>query len=198
MGKKVVVLLDEICKMDMHTVTTVATNLIDRLSVCILAGSKLKLPSAAQAQVWVSFHQLRCSTDIKQVWKECVPEISRSLREVNLALQLTLDRLLKQMLSVRAKKLKSVSVESECKLTPMESNAVRHMAGYVAVKLLKQFRKPTRNVKIKEKREFFVRVLKSMKARDQPGEPESMLQYTTVWTELIDRGGLYHISDEVS
>ena len=33
---------------------------------------------------------------------------------------------------------------------------------------------------------------------DQPGEPESLLEYTKLWAELIDRGGLYHINDEVS
>ena len=30
---------------------------------------------------------------------------------------------------------------------------------------------------------------------DQPGEPESMLDYTKLWSDLIDRGGLYHINE---
>ena len=36
-----------------------------------------------------------------------------------------------------------------------------------------------------------------MKALEQPGDPESPSQYSTLWMELIDRGGLYHISDDV-
>ena len=32
---------------------------------------------------------------------------------------------------------------------------------------------------------------------DQPGEPESMLGYTKLWSHLIDQGGLYHINEEV-
>ena len=42
-----------------------------------------------------------------------------------------------------------------------------------------------------------MRVLTDMKAVDQPGEPESVLDYTKLWSDLIDRGGLYHINEEV-
>ena len=31
---------------------------------------------------------------------------------------------------------------------------------------------------------------------EQPGEPESMLDYMKLWSDLIDRGGLYHINEE--
>ena len=34
-------------------------------------------------------------------------------------------------------------------------------------------------------------------AVDQPGEPESVLDYTKLWSDLIDRGGIYHINEEV-
>jgi hypothetical protein len=37
-----------------------------------------------------------------------------------------------------------------------------------------------------------------MKAAQQPaGDPDSPLHYSTLWLECIDRGGLYHISDDV-
>ena len=39
--------------------------------------------------------------------------------------------------------------------------------------------------------------LEKMKAHNQPGEPDSPLEYSTLWMELIDRGGLYHISNDV-
>ena len=83
-------------------------------------------------------------------------------------------------------------------LTAMERNAVRYMTGYVVVSLLKRYKKPTKHPKLKSKREFFVRTLTQMRASDQPGEPSSLMEYTTLWSELIDRGGLYHISDEVT
>ena len=42
-----------------------------------------------------------------------------------------------------------------------------------------------------------MRVLTEMKPVDQPGEPESLLGYTKLWSDLIDQGGLYHINEEV-
>ena len=80
----------------------------------------------------------------------------------------------------------------------MECNAIRYMSGYAAISLLKKYRKSTKHPKLKVKWEQFVHVLTGMKAVDQPGEPGSLLDYTKLWAELIDRGGLYHINDEVS
>ena len=79
----------------------------------------------------------------------------------------------------------------------MESNAIRYMAGSVAVNLLKKYRKTSKNLKLQEKRSMFVNVLTQMKATDQPGEPTTVYEYTKLWSELIDRGGLYHINDKV-
>ena len=36
-----------------------------------------------------------------------------------------------------------------------------------------------------------------MKAENQPGEPGSVLDYTMLWAELTDCGGLYHINNQV-
>lgn len=71
------------------------------------------------------------------------------------------------------------------------------MAGFVAVNLLKKFRKPSKNQQTKHKRDLFVCVLTSMQALGQPGEPETVIEYSTLWSETIDQGGLYHINDEV-
>ena len=82
-------------------------------------------------------------------------------------------------------------------LTEMESNAIRYMAGYVAVSLLKKYRKPSKNPRLQAKRDMFVHVLMGMKAADQGGEPDSILEYTKAWLELIERSELYHINDKV-
>ena len=72
------------------------------------------------------------------------------------------------------------------------------MAGYVSIKLLKKYQKPTKHEELKIKHQFFVKVLRQMQATDQPGDVDTLSDYTRLWSELIDRGGLYHISDEVS
>ena len=37
-----------------------------------------------------------------------------------------------------------------------------------------------------------------MKAADQPEDVNSLSDYTRLWTDLIDRGGLYHVTNEVN
>ena len=56
---------------------------------------------------------------------------------------------------------------------------------------------PCEECHLAKKRELFVRVLSQMKAEHQPCENESLSDYTRTWSEMIDRGGIYHINDEV-
>ena len=113
-------------------------------------------------------------------------------------LQLILDRALKKMLRNEAESMHtttSTAVAQE--LTQVESNAIRYMAGYVAVKLLKKYRRTYKNEKVLFKHKLFVQTLEKMRAYQQPGDPDTVLEYSTLWIELIDRGGLYEINDDV-
>lgn len=76
------------------------------------------------------------------------------------------------------------------------------MSGYVAVKRFRQNPKSTKNKHLEIKRQFVCSVLKTMKA-DSEGQVctddvESLEDYTLVWSELIDNGGLYHVNDQAS
>ena len=37
-----------------------------------------------------------------------------------------------------------------------------------------------------------------MRASGRPGDPDTASESVTLWSELIDRGGLYHINDKVT
>ena len=184
-------------------VSEIALILISKTYYCLTAGCRHKLPSASQAAVWSTFHELRRNREVKDVWGKFVsahiPESCR--QESELAFQLIIDRLLKRLLHKKADSKKQSSASAQAttsrSLTALECNAVQYMSGYVAVTLLKKYRKQTKQPLLKVKRELFVHVLTTMKAVDQPGKPESVLDYTKLWSELIDRGGLYHINDEV-
>ena len=174
-------------------VTEVATMLLPRLNECIVIGGKYKLPSSAQAAIWTAFHQLWQDEQIMKSWNEFiakkVPQPYQ--QEPLLALQLLLDRILKTFVQNKAKRqLHLSSASSSCRpLTAIESNAVRYMAAYVAVSLLKRYNNPTKHAQVKSKWNYFVRVLKGMKATDQPEVTvDSVLDYTRVWNDLIDRG----------
>ena len=197
-GKKVNVILEKVFELEEREIIEVSIVLVDKVGTCIIAGKKTKLPSVAQAQIWTSFHKLRFNPEIKKAWSVFVKDFSDGNSHLaNLTLQLLLDRMLTTMLHNRAKvKRQSIQVSAES-LSAMEKNAINYMAGYVAVNLLKRFKKPTKNPLLKEKWGLFVKVLTSMRAQEQPGDPESVTEYTTLWSTLIDRGGLYHINKKV-
>ena len=200
-GQRVTVLFEAIEKMKHEKITSIAVPLVTKVSACFDAGNKHKLPSTAQACVLSTFHQLRGNKELKQMWitsmLQFIPE--QCMKEPHLALQLLMDRILKKLIQNKAEATKhSCEAVAVRPLTSMESNAVRYMAGYVAVSLLKKYKKPAKNPQLKMKRKLFVKVLTRMKAVDQLGEPESVLDYTKQWSELIDRGGLYNIDDKVN
>lgn len=62
--------------------------------------------------------------------------------ESQLTLQLLMDRVLKQMLKNKAAATENQHSAAVLPLTIREKSAIRYMAGYVAVKLLKKYRKP--------------------------------------------------------
>lgn len=200
-GKRVQELLCYIEKMcEEVCVTEIAVSLVTKLYTCIISGEKRMLPSAVQGCVWSSFHKLRNSDGINQVWTAFMtmlkaPEPCRV--ESQLALQLLMDRVLKKMLKNKADAIEQPCSSEVIPLTIREKSAIRYMAGYVAVKLLKRYEKPSTHPQVNEKRKFFIRVLKGMSAAGQPITVESLSDYTRLWSELIDRGGLYHINDEV-
>ena len=183
-----------------QSTTNVTKLIVSKIGDCITQASRRKLPSAKSSVLWYNFHQLRDCPEIIESWRVFmelnIPECSTS--DAHLTLQILSDHLLKKMIHNQAEEVrKKVTIKPLEQLPPRESNAVRHMSGFVAVKLLKKFRKTSKNSKVQQKREFFVRVLSSIKAINQPGDPDSIFDYSTLWGELIDRGGLYQINDEV-
>ena len=125
-GKRVGLLLDEVNKIEVEKVVQMAILLSSKAaSGCIVSGYKHKLPSAAQSSMWSTFHQLRVSQEMKQIWVVFVsthlPESCR--QESELALQLLLDRLLKKLLHNKADATK------QSKLTSSKLSQATHCNG---------------------------------------------------------------------
>ena len=117
--------------------------------------------------------------------------------ESQLALQLLMDRVLKKMLENKVNVVTVNDGGAVAPLTVREQSAIHYMAGYVAFKLLKRYGKPSTHPQVQLKRSCFVRILKGMSAAGQQDTIESLLDYTHLWSELIERGGLFHINDKV-
>ena len=72
-----------------------------------------------------------------------------------------------------------------------EENGIRYMAGYLAVKLFRRYKKSVMQPYLQTKSDMFLKEWKP-----DVEQVDSLSDYTTLWSELIDRGGLYHISDK--
>ena len=168
----------------------IALTLLSRVYSCIAMGKNYKLPSTSQACVWKSFHQMRNSVSMRTSWNDFILQNNcLSTSESNLTLQLLLDRILKVMLHNEAQATVAISAST--------ANAVRYMAGYVVISFPKKFNRPVKKAVFQDKRMIYMRVLSRMKAENQPTDVASLSDCTKLWSELIDRGGIYHISDEV-
>ena len=200
-GKKVIELLIYIEQSFQDHVTDIAVFLVTKLNGCIANGKKHRFPSASHGCVWSAFHVLRNSTEIKERWCTFMrmAKIPEPLQiECQFALQLVMDRILKKMLTNKVNVLEHPEAVAMTQLTMQERSAIRYMAGYVAIKLLKRYSKPSAHPQLQRKHSLFVRVLKGMRATHQPDAVTTLSDYTCLWMELIDLGGLYHISDEAS
>ena len=103
------------------------------------------------------------------------------------------------MLENKANSVRKVmNSESNSALTNLKKSAVRYMAGYVAITLLKRYRKPSARPEVQLKHKLFIAVLGRMSADNQPESIDSLEDYSRLWSELIDHGGLYHINDQYS
>jgi hypothetical protein len=69
-------------------------------------------------------------------------------------------------------------------LTGDEENILRYAAGYVPYKLLKKYEKTDS-----------VGVMECLTAMAVNGEEGDLLQYTTKWIEIVNRGGLFELND---
>ena len=176
--------------------------LVSKLEGCLRAGDRCQLPSSKAARVWSAFHRLRVDPDLRVAWANFLTNIHLpATLQIHsaFALQLVVDRLLKKLISMRMDdQLQRAGKTNLPTLTLREQNVVYYMSGYIPVKLIKRFKKRSPNQLIQQKRQMFVRVLRRMRADNQPDDIDTPDDYTRVWADQIDRGGLYQIKPEVT
>ena len=137
--RKVLDYLDE--NKDCPVVCQVVASLCKKIHTCLLAGRRIARPSTAQGVIWSRFHQLRCSELLKQLWRKI--KFPDTLIEFDLGLQIISDRLLNQMIT-KETPIPQSTQETRPSLTTREKNAVRYMAGYVAITLIRRYSKTSR------------------------------------------------------
>ena len=128
-------------------------------------------------EMWSQFHKLRSSDDLFQEWKRYLEQMGISAKPV--FFQLITAELFEQLLhdTYRSKSTATDDGDDEVILTYEEENAIRYMAGYVVRSLQK---------KMADEVEMLIET-------DKKRIQESS---STDWINIIDRGGLIHVTDE--
>lgn len=136
-------------------------------------------------KVWAAFHQLRIGEAAK-LWQDLFrhgfPKLSPIVyQQVN---QKLYSDLVNCHLST---KIDDSTVKAPA-LTRDEENILRYAAGYIPFKLLNQYEKNLSS----QTTDGIIECLSTMAVN---GEESTLLEYTTKWIELVNRGGLFEIND---
>ena len=71
-----------------------------------------------------------------------------------------------------------------------EEQALRYVAGYIPMKLKKKYAKQPDNVRALK----YIECLHAM--NEEEGDDVEFLQYTKLWVEQVNRGGLFQVNDD--
>ena len=147
-------------------------------------GSTCRAPTIQCQKLWLNFHSI-WSTRLISIWTTFLSSIKENLSSV---IQRVNQKLYEGLISRSLPPLSNSSQpQSRSILSEDELNIVRYAAGYVPHELLKKHNKSD-SVKSANFAECFIKMAVS-------GDETNLLLYTETWTNLINRGNLFEISD---
>ena len=162
-----------------------ATELVASLQTCFLPSTKSS--KWRKEKMWGMYHTTRTSGDFKVLWTEF---LNRSISHTPSPTfyQYVTDHLFKKLITINFPTDEQSSGKKTISLTFEERNALRFVAGYVCRKVRNKLELSS----YKEKNDmilFLIEVSGDQQDSDEEG-PEA-------WTNLIDRGGLWHTHDSM-
>ena len=158
----------------------------------VISGDRLPVGPASRETMWKSFHEYRLSDDLAAQWTSLLESCNVHSKHIveQLLLQHVLRLLLLTLLRERNAADQVEEVVPSVNLTNQDQLVIRYASGYVPVNLIKRYNKQK-----SETAQEYVHLLCSWK-KDEINST-SFLNYTNVWINIQDRGGLFHVSDSV-
>ncbi len=155
--------------------------LVSSLRKCLSADQRSFVLRAEK--IWAMFHQLRTSRDFRSKWDSFF-ETSIKKKAIATVYQYITTRIFRELIKNKFEIKKDVT-HTHYTLTLDEKNALRYVAGYVCLKVQKKIEKTSHKYK-----DEIVLLLIEFYGDSMDGSG------TEEWTNQIDRGGLWHISDD--
>ena len=159
--------------------------LTSSLQTCFV--SRAAAMKTRREKMWGAYHCLRTSADFKAKWTAFLVK-STSVKPNPAFYQYITDILFREV--VKAKFHSSecqVSASAKSQLTVEETNALHYAAGYVCHKLRKRLESSTHPQK-----EELILLIMDLSGEDDDSDESDNVEN---WTSMIDRGGLFHISE---
>lgn len=153
--------------------------------------------STQRIKLMTLFHQKR-STDLLKMWNELWTELSNtSTNKCPLLEPVFVQHCCSAMLELIIKKVFPAEAGSQPdrQLTGDQQCALRYVAGYILQSVKDKIKSKRLGVQYRDEA---LSALEEMSTEDTAGSTdETFLSYSRRWVNLINRGGLYVISDEV-
>eukprot|EP00118_Oscarella_pearsei_P015513 m.140398 g.140398 ORF g.140398 m.140398 type:complete len:302 (+) comp38303_c0_seq10:318-1223(+) len=174
-----------------------AETIVSTISGCFPSDSTPRLIHAWKSKGQKSFHMARIAK-LPSLWRQLLAAMSITLSDPLLGQtsnQKIFDSIMIQKMAAFVTAPPSMAPPME--LTDEEENALRYAAGYVPYKLLKRYEGNS-----ERSAEIYRQCLQSMEVQDEvcvnsshQDHSYTFGDYTTVWLETVNRGGLFKIAD---
>jgi len=157
--------------------------LVLRLKACFT--SKHKTMQLKRESMWGAYHRLRASDTFRRDWKTFLHE-SFQVEAFPAFYQFVTHHMFKELLKMEYP-LPEVSTNTCARpLTLEEKNALRYVAGYIVRKL--QSTLESSSISKKDEMIYLLMELAGDELAEETG--------TELWTNMVDRGGLWHVNDQ--
>ena len=151
---------------------------------------KAKSLTTKYEKMWTGYHQLIIGDELSALWRSTLEHVENPLhfqQFMQLVTRRVMDEAVKTALVPETQESASQQVQP---LKAEEEQALRYVAGYIPMKLKKKYEKQPNNV----------RALKYMEClnimNEEKGVDVEFLQYTKLWVEQVNRGGLFRVSND--
>lgn len=158
-----------------------AVNLVEQLSRCFVDHHTFKLQKEA---MWGTFHQLRTSDTFTNMWDTFVQR-SVGGKGSQVLYQHVTSYMFNELVKKKHEYQEISGNSSSSSLTHKEENILRYIAGYVCKKIIEKL----------DKSNYESRDAMLLCVMEFSGNMDEESASTEEWTNLLDRGGLRHISD---
>ena len=176
----------------LQTFDEFAANLLKILEkqffACVSEDRPCRSKSVQKEKIWSEFHKVRMS-ELPKLWRDICSKHDVLPNLSPLVCQYVNQRLYASIIKSHLgdSSQSTPSNNDVPKLTTDEESIIRYAAGYVPFKLLKKYEKGSSDMAVS--------AVECLSAMAINGEESSLLEYTTQWTALVNRGGLFEIND---